>query len=75
MPINDELDLPPSDDEVSKAIKQLSFGKAPGSDTIPAEVYKTGGQTLLAQLTSLFQTRWTSEQLPQEFRDATIVHL
>ncbi|KAK4291161.1 hypothetical protein Pmani_035991 [Petrolisthes manimaculis] len=47
-PINEELDIPPSSEEVSKAIKQLSSGKAPGPDSIPAEVYISGGPTLLA---------------------------
>ena len=32
--------------------------------------------TLLIQsLTSLFTTMWTKEKLPQEFKDATIIHL
>ena len=35
---NTDLDRPPSEDEVKKAIKQLSTGKAPGIDAIPAEV-------------------------------------
>ncbi|KAK4319323.1 hypothetical protein Pmani_009726 [Petrolisthes manimaculis] len=47
-PINEELDIPPSSEEVSKAIKQLSSGKAPGPDSIPAEVYISGGPTLLS---------------------------
>ena len=29
--------------ETRKAVQQLSSGKAPGADTIPAEVYKAGG--------------------------------
>ena len=35
---NTDLDRPPSEEEVKKAIKQLSTGKAPGADAIPAEV-------------------------------------
>ena len=72
---NLELDQPPSIEEVSKPIKQMTSGKAPGPDAIAAEVFKTGGKTILSQLTSLFQTMWNQEQLPQEFRDATIVHI
>eukprot|EP00745_Piridium_sociabile_P031933 TRINITY_DN5319_c0_g1_i4.p3 TRINITY_DN5319_c0_g1~~TRINITY_DN5319_c0_g1_i4.p3 ORF type:complete len:137 (-),score=26.18 TRINITY_DN5319_c0_g1_i4:1548-1958(-) len=53
----------------------MSTGKAPGPDAIPAEVYKTGGPALLGQLTNLFQSMWNKGQLPQEFRDATIVHI
>ena len=29
--------------ETRKAVQQLSSGKAPGADAIPAEVYKSGG--------------------------------
>ena len=56
--INQELDAPPSNEKVSKAIKQMTSGKAPGPDAIPAEVYKMGGETIRSQLTSLFQTMW-----------------
>ena len=35
---NNDLDRPPSEEEVKKAIKQLSTGKAPGADAIPAVV-------------------------------------
>ncbi|KAL8568047.1 hypothetical protein ACOMHN_000271 [Nucella lapillus] len=73
--INTELDAQPLYEEVNKAIKQMTTGKAPGPDAIPAEVYKTGGETIRNQLTSLFQSMWKHEHLPQEFRDATIVHI
>ena len=39
-PLLDEL---PAVSETAKAIKLLSSGKAPGSDAIPAEIYKAGG--------------------------------
>ncbi|KAL8596595.1 hypothetical protein ACOMHN_034966 [Nucella lapillus] len=68
--INTELDAQPSY-EVNKAIKQMTTGKAPGPDAIPAEVYKTGGETIRNQLTSLFQSMWKQEHLLQEVRDAT----
>ena len=44
---NSDLDRPPSEEEVTKAIKQLSTGKAPGADAISADVYKHGGDALL----------------------------
>ncbi|XP_076445488.1 uncharacterized protein LOC143283197 [Babylonia areolata] len=52
--INEDLDTLPTEDEVSKAVKQLSCGKAPGSDAIPAEVYKAGGPAMMQKLTELF---------------------
>ncbi|XP_072171568.1 uncharacterized protein [Diadema setosum] len=75
VPINHKLDVPPSEKEVDIAITQLSSGKAPGSDSIPAEVYKKGGPVTLIKLTKLYQSIWSKEQLPQEFRDATVVHI
>ena len=40
---NPLLDEFPTVSETVKAIKLLSSGKAPGSDAIPAEIYKAGG--------------------------------
>ncbi|KAL8572130.1 hypothetical protein ACOMHN_052927 [Nucella lapillus] len=53
----------------------MTTGKAPDPDAIPAEAYKTCGETIRNQLTSLFHSMWKQEHLPQEFRDATIVHI
>nr|VZI32488.1 unnamed protein product [Spirometra erinaceieuropaei] len=39
---NMDIDLPPSLQETIRAVQQLSSGKAPGSDAIPAEVYNHG---------------------------------
>ena len=61
---NTDLDRPPSEEEVKKAIKQLYTGKAPGADAIPAEVYKHGCDTLLQKLTDLFCRMW-DEEVPQ----------
>ncbi|BHF74341.1 hypothetical protein SprV_0501742600 [Sparganum proliferum] len=72
---NVDLDLPPSLLETIRAMQQLSSGKAPGSDTIPAEVYKRDGPQLMDHLTALFQEMWRQGEVPQDFKDATIVHL
>lgn len=69
------LDDLPIEHEVEKAIHQLSCGKAPGSDSIPAEVFRVGGQALIRRLTQLYQLMWKEEQLPQQFKDATVVHI
>ena len=70
-----ELDTPPTSAETVAAIKQLQTGKAPGPDGIPAEVFKAGGEILITHLTRLFQVFWANDQLPQDFRDANIIHL
>ena len=63
--------------ETRKAVQQLSSGKAPGADAIPAEVYKVGGGGLpmAEKLTVLFHCIWRKEVIPQEFKYASIVHL
>ena len=71
-PLLDEL---PTVSETVKAIKFLSSGKAPGSDAIPAEIYKAGGPLVAEKLTGLFYIMWRKEAIPQEFNDATIIHL
>ena len=48
---NQLLDELPTISETVKAIKSLSSGKAPGSDTIPAEIYKAGGPIVAEKLT------------------------
>ena len=67
-PLLDEL---PTVSETVKAIKLLSSGKAPGSDAIPAEIYKAGG----SPVAELVHIMWRKEAIPQEFKDATIIHL
>ncbi|KAL8595937.1 hypothetical protein ACOMHN_018249 [Nucella lapillus] len=55
VPVNEALDAPPSLEETRKSIHPLSSGNAPGSDSIPAEVYKEGGVALAEKLHQLFQ--------------------
>ena len=73
--VNNCLNDPPEVQEVEMAIKQLSDGKAPGSDAIPSEIYKCGSASLTKQLSELFNLIWNQQIIPQEFKDATIVHL
>ena len=65
----------PTIEEISEALKQLSSGKAPGTDAIPAEVLKHGVPALLSNIHQLFLTTWDSETVPQVFRDGTLVKL
>ena len=69
------LDAFPTATETVKAIKLLSSGKAPGSDAIPAEIYKAGGTPVAKKMTELFHIIWRKEAIPQEFKDASIIHL
>ena len=69
------LDEFPTVTETRKAVQQLSSGKAPGADAIPAEVNKAGGLPMAEKLTELFHCMWRKEAIPQEFKDASIIHL
>ena len=69
------LDEFPTVAETVKAIKRLSSGKAPGSDAKPAEIYKAGETPVAKKTTELFHIMWRKEAIPQEFKDATIIHL
>ena len=75
IPIDDNMDNLPTIEEIEKATRLLSSGKAPGSDSIPAEIYKEGGSALLEKLHQLFTLIWQEETLPQDFKDASIIHL
>ena len=73
--INERMSALPTLEETEKATKQLSSGKAPGTDAIPAEVYKDGGPALTEKLHQLFHLIWHQEKVPQDFKDASIIHL
>ena len=60
-------------EEVRKAVKQMKCNKASGGDSIPAEVYKHGGTTLVHYLYRMFLKIWDNEEVPQELKDASIV--
>ncbi|BHF58571.1 hypothetical protein SprV_0100152300 [Sparganum proliferum] len=62
---NFDLDLPPFLHEIIRVVQQLSSGKAPGSDAIPAEVYKHGSPQLMDHLIALFQEMWQQDLLPE----------
>ncbi len=53
LPVLDELDAEPIEEELSKAIDCLSTSKAPGEDGIPSEIMKNGKGALLHDLHEL----------------------
>ena len=58
------LDKFPTVTETRKEIQDLSSGKAPGTDAIPAKVYKAGGLPMAEKLTELFQCMWRKKAIP-----------
>jgi len=74
-PVLQELSGAPALAEVEIAINQLSNGKSPGKDGIPAEIFKHGGASLVSGLTNLFVVIWLEGAVPQDFKDASIISI
>ena len=64
LPEHSSLDVLPTSEKVAAAVSEMRNGKAPGSDGIPAEIYKHGGDALLHRLHALFKIVWQDEEVP-----------
>jgi hypothetical protein len=51
---------------VEIAIGKLKSYKSPGTDNIPAELIKAGGETLYSEIHRLICCIWNKEELPQQ---------
>ena len=71
--VMEELDPLPSEEELSKAIDSLWFGKAPGKDDIPRDVLKSGKLALLQHPHELLCLCLEKGHFLQDMRDANIV--
>jgi hypothetical protein len=60
------LEPEPSLVEVEIAIGKLKSYKSPGTDQIPAELIKAGGETLYFEMYKLISYIWNKEELPQQ---------
>ncbi len=74
-PLVNAAEIEPSLAEIVTIIKNLKNGKSPGDDGIPPEIFKYGGQKLTRKLYRLIIQIWRSEEIPQQFKDATIVSI
>jgi hypothetical protein len=63
----------PSLVEMEIAIGKLKSYKSPGTDQIPAELIKAGGETLHSEIHRLFCSIWNKEELPQQWKESIIV--
>ena len=74
-PTLDDLDLPPSTDKLSKAIKQMNSGRASDKNDIPAEIYKIAGPRAMDVFLDIIQHILDQEKIPEDFHYALIVAL
>jgi Reverse transcriptase (RNA-dependent DNA polymerase) len=62
----------PSRTEVEDAINRLKNNKAPGDDSLPGELFKSGGTQLKSAVYELIVKVWSSEKLPKEWKTGVI---
>ena len=72
---NHDLMQTPDTTEVIRAVNQMATGKAPGPDGLPAELFKAGGPEIINKLVTLYGHIWSKRSVPQDFKDALIVHI
>ena len=71
---NSHLETPEVNrEEVERAVKKLQNKKAGGDDRIVAELVKNGGEAMIDWMMELVQEVWKTRQVPQEWRNATLV--
>jgi hypothetical protein len=63
----------PSLVEVEIAIGKLKSYKSPGTDQIPSELIKAGGETLCSEIHTFICSIWNKEKLPQQWKESIIV--
>lgn len=74
-PPMDGLAANPNLGEIRSAMASAKCGKSPGPDLIPPEVFKHGPEELVQAMHRLACAIWEAESVPQDFKDANIVHL
>jgi hypothetical protein len=63
----------PSLVNVEIAIGKLKSYKSSGTDQIPAELIKVGGETLFSEIHKLICSIWNKEGLPQQWKESITV--
>ena len=74
-PALEELNNPPSLNEVRNVIKQGSCSKAAGKDGIPAELLKALSEDSLNTFHEVLASIWEEEEMPSDLHDAMISNL
>ncbi len=64
---------PPTLEEISRAVKQLKSGRAPGGDGLPPDLFKMHNEALIADLQDLFTIIWKEEIIPSEWQTAIVL--
>jgi hypothetical protein len=62
----------PTMEEEKKALQKLNNNKSPGRDTIPSELIKSGGDSLIKCIYELIRKIWMQKELPDEWKRSII---
>ena len=70
-----ELDTAPNLEEVRSAILALKRNKSPGPDSIPSELLAYGGEPLHRLMHEILLKIWSSQSIPQKWKDAVLISI
>lgn len=70
---NNELQAPPSEEEVKTAIQKLKNNKASGIDNIPPELIKCNINMSSRYLTPIIQDIWRTGTIPDSWKEGLII--
>ena len=62
----------PTLQEVEREILKLKNFKAPGTDNLPGELFKHGGNALCIEMHELIKRIWNDEELPEEWKTSIL---
>ena len=71
-PVLKDLDLPPIEEEVQKALDACKCGKAGGKNGLTPELVKHMGVRFTENIQGLFKAVWADGRVPKEWVDAVI---
>ena len=71
-PASEDRRQPTLQDEVHRAIQKLKNNKSPGSDAVPGEAIKAGGEYLEQELYQIIKMAWEIEEIPKEWTKSII---
>ena len=60
---------------IQAAISELRSGKAPSLDGITLEMLHFGGEVVVSQLKTLFDSIWVSESVPDDWKNQILIPL
>jgi hypothetical protein len=59
--------------QVEMAAEKIKMYRSPGTDPIPAELTKAGGNNIFSELPKLINFTWNKDKLPEQWKESIIV--